>query len=715
MLTLFRATHTLTQELTVLFAALAALLLGIALFAAGAIRRGRQRHEEEEGPPIDTARFRSLKAPPPGEELFPGFISAEAAVAEMFGQNGESPAPPAAEPMPEPPPAPEPAAAQQPVIAAPPSPAFTGAPAVLVCTGYGAGFGGRIILSGVTLDVPEQGVTTLMGPPQTGKSTLLRALSGALGQSGLFREWGHAWFRGAPLGPDNRPMLVTQRIQLVQRSALENLLFHLQGRTADLAMEARRGWAERWLTEAGAAPLIAALDQPFMTLDPLGQRIITVLREAAAMPALLLIDEPTAGLAEADAAQLLAVLERLAGFTPLLLALQNQKHARRISDRIVLLAGGRVQAACGRDEFFDTPPNPLVAQFIATGTCATAPPEAADIPPAEIPMPGPPPAPPSAESLAAIKQEIRLALAPELMPLPTMQTAPEEQIPAPESAQEMDAPVRPEPLPESLAAEAEPPPEPEPAAFAPASAPEPGPPVQDEVITPERVTGPIARGPAGPVLIEILPDDPDDEADADLPFDDLPPISLGAQMIQPAPAAPDPAPAPPAPPAGPPGFVWVEPGRLAATPLPGLGGLADTDLAALREAGITMLITLTEQDYPQSALTRHGLHNLHFPIAETTAPGTAQAEALIGQMHALLARGEVLAVHGLRGAGRTGTMLAAYLIKENGLSAQAALEHIRRLGGQFAGSLEQEDFLVEFEVQQEQQALLLHRAGARQR
>jgi protein-tyrosine phosphatase len=758
-----------------------------------------------------------------------------------------------------------------------------------------------------------------------------------------------------------------------------------------------------------------------MELDQLSQRIVTILREAAAEPALLMIDEPTTGLAEAEAGVLLAILERLAVFTPLLVVLQNQKHARRISSSVVLLAGGRVQAACGAEAFFNDPANPAVAQFLATGTCTPLPPDAAA-------KPAEPPAAPAFDpnSLAAIKDEIRSALASEIFPqepaaaeaapepelelapveapvadlpaapeepeveelqpeeigfeapapaesefgetapeaeqpmaedlppamaepedilpetyadeatyaeaplqepqavaepvvlepepaeddaapvqesaaftpdfaaepAPVAEAAPESEPefalePAPETAPDTEADVPPpvaetyepapdadiyepapvaevyepepeaevseaepeaafiepapeapwadapaaeaEPLPLEFAApeetedfsapeslEAEPAPytagdeflpeaqddawaapdatpltdEPEPAAApeevmedlspepvadaytapvdeiletteepeaiaaeAPALVDEPAPepetagepeiieepaaieePVaaelvdeveivteEEDIIVAERVTGPIARGPAstGSVLIDMLSDDEDEEPES---LDDLPPISLSAQMIQSVPLPPraatlqshDPQrhedaavtryPGSSGP--GPRGFVWIEDGRLAATPMPGFSAPMDTDLEMLKRAGITVLITLTEQDFPQEVLESHGLRNVHFPIADNKAPTTTDTDGLVNKMRDMLNHGEVLAVHCLAGLGRTGTVLAAYMVKEKGVSAQVALNQIRRFNRQFVQTDDQEDFLVEYEVQQEQTDLL---------
>ena len=147
---------------------------------------------------------------------------------------------------------------------------------------------------------------------------------------------------------------------------------------------------------------------------------------------------------------------------------------------------------------------------------------------------------------------------------------------------------------------------------------------------------------------------------------------------------------------GPSGFSWLVPGQLAGTPLPGAVNDIDTDLAALKSAGITMLVTLTEDDLPHEPLRRHGLSNLHLPIYSLEPPTVAQNQMLLKRIEMLLAQGHVLAVHCLGGIGRTGTVLAAWLVRE-GLTAAEALRRVRLIDAQYVQTPEQEEFLQRYE------------------
>lgn len=146
---------------------------------------------------------------------------------------------------------------------------------------------------------------------------------------------------------------------------------------------------------------------------------------------------------------------------------------------------------------------------------------------------------------------------------------------------------------------------------------------------------------------------------------------------------------------GPRGFLWVKKGLLAGTPLPGVFYDMDYDLKALQRVGITTLVSLTEAPLDESKLASFGLTAMWDPIPDMAAPSIDQGLQLCRRIDECIAKGEVVAVHCRAGLGRTGTVLAAYLIWE-GANALASLDAVRRIEPRWVQSQEQVDFLEKF-------------------
>jgi atypical dual specificity phosphatase len=147
---------------------------------------------------------------------------------------------------------------------------------------------------------------------------------------------------------------------------------------------------------------------------------------------------------------------------------------------------------------------------------------------------------------------------------------------------------------------------------------------------------------------------------------------------------------------GPRGFHWLRVGALAGMPAPGVTNDIEYDLDLIRQAGISCLVTLTQEQLPAEALQAAGLQSRYFPIEDMEAPSVVASAELCSFVAGLLVEGKAVGFHCKAGLGRTGTMLAAQLIWE-GANAQTAVAQARSVEPSWIQSDSQVAFLSRYE------------------
>jgi branched-chain amino acid transport system ATP-binding protein len=195
------------------------------------------------------------------------------------------------------------------------------------------------ILHGIDLDVAPRGIVTVLGANGVGKTTLLRALSGIYAPSA-----GSIRFDGASIGGLASHAIVARGLAQAPEgrqifsamTVLENLR---------LGAVARGGPAEADLERVfGLFPVLKArIAQRAGSLSGGEQQMLCVGRALMARPKLLLMDEPSLGLAPKLVRQIfdLVLAIRDAG-TPILLVEQNARAALRVADMAHVMEGGRI-------------------------------------------------------------------------------------------------------------------------------------------------------------------------------------------------------------------------------------------------------------------------------------------------------------------------------------------------------------------------------------
>lgn len=239
---------------------------------------------------------------------------------------------------------------------------------VLALEGFGVAFAARTILLEVSLSIPAQGCTVLLGPSGTGKSTLIRTLAGLNDANPSMRSWGQALYGGEPLSPARRPAIVAQKAHLLMATVQDNMIAKLPQRSS-LTRVQQIERVRDFLLQNGQEALAGKLAMSVIDLPLHEQRIIAILRQALPAPALLMVDEPTVKISPEGAQAVLATLEILARSRAVLMVSHHLAQTRQIADKVILIADGVVQESAETEDFFLRPQTIAAQHYVRTGSC----------------------------------------------------------------------------------------------------------------------------------------------------------------------------------------------------------------------------------------------------------------------------------------------------------------------------------------------------------
>jgi phosphonate transport system ATP-binding protein len=220
---------------------------------------------------------------------------------------------------------------------------------------------GQPVLRDISLTVQGRGMTAIIGPSGTGKSTLIRCINRLVDPTAgeiLFRGQDLAKLHGRELRMARRRIgMVFQEYNLVERlSVIENVL---TGRLGYVAVW--RAWLRRFAAQD--------IDHAFRLLDAVGlgdlatqradqlsggqRQRVGIARALMQEPDLVLADEPTSSLDPKTSVEIMELIASRAGERdiPVIVNIHNVDLARRFADRIIGMSSGAI--------VFDGPPQAL--------------------------------------------------------------------------------------------------------------------------------------------------------------------------------------------------------------------------------------------------------------------------------------------------------------------------------------------------------------------
>jgi phosphonate transport system ATP-binding protein len=221
---------------------------------------------------------------------------------------------------------------------------------------------GQPVLKDITLDIDASGVTAIIGPSGTGKSTLIRCINRLVDPTAgeiLFEGQDLAKLSGQPLRMARRRIgMVFQEYNLVERlSVIENVL------------SGRLGYVPAWraflrkFPEQDIARAFDLIDAVGLTQDFAKRRAdalsggqrqrVGIARAIMQQPALVLADEPTSSLDPKTSVEIMELMVSISRGrnVPIVINIHNVELARRYANRIIGMTGGEV--------VYDGPPTGL--------------------------------------------------------------------------------------------------------------------------------------------------------------------------------------------------------------------------------------------------------------------------------------------------------------------------------------------------------------------
>lgn len=204
---------------------------------------------------------------------------------------------------------------------------------ILTVTNLAAHIAGQQVVEQVDLEVPAQGVTAVLGRNGVGKTSTLKAILG------LIDRTGEVTFAGDRI--DHQP---THRI--VQRGVgyvpEDREVFGTLTVAENLKLAIRTDAPRRDLVETLFPELVQRAQQRAGTLSGGQQQMVSLARALINPNKLLLVDEPTKGLAPKIVTEVAEALAEAARTTPILLVEQNLTVVERLAERVIVIDSGRV-------------------------------------------------------------------------------------------------------------------------------------------------------------------------------------------------------------------------------------------------------------------------------------------------------------------------------------------------------------------------------------
>ncbi|BCW92533.1 phosphate ABC transporter ATP-binding protein PstB [Thermoanaerobaculum aquaticum] len=233
-------------------------------------------------------------------------------------------------------------------------------------------YSGKVVVRGVSLDIPASGVTAFIGPSGCGKSTILRCLNRMNDVVPGFSLSGRVLLDGEDLYGDSQdPVLIRRRVGMVfQRSnpfptsifnnVAYGLKLHFKLTRAELELEVEQALRAAALWDE----VKDRLHTPAMRLSGGQQQRLCLARALAVKPEVMLFDEPASALDPVATAKVEELVMELGRQMTVVIVTHNLAQASRVADRTAFFLRGELIEFNRTVDLFTNPQRPETEAYL---------------------------------------------------------------------------------------------------------------------------------------------------------------------------------------------------------------------------------------------------------------------------------------------------------------------------------------------------------------
>ena len=204
---------------------------------------------------------------------------------------------------------------------------------ILTVRNLSASIAGQQVVEDVSFDVPASGITAVLGRNGVGKTSSIRGILG------LIQRRGEVTLAGERIDALKTHQIVQRGVGYVPE---DREVFAGLSVAENLALAERDKNPRREFVAELFPDLVARRGQAAGTLSGGQQQMVSVARALLNDNRILLVDEPTKGLAPKIVTEVADALQEASKTVPILLVEQNLDVVRRLADDAIVIAGGRV-------------------------------------------------------------------------------------------------------------------------------------------------------------------------------------------------------------------------------------------------------------------------------------------------------------------------------------------------------------------------------------